>query len=109
MNRLEQLQPRERRILAVGVLVALVLIALLGGVVPIVQKLASTAESVASAGFRLERVQEAAAQLPIVEAEVSAPRKGARRSGADPAGNERVPRHGGPSGACNGHHLGKRR
>ncbi|WP_018879399.1 type II secretion system protein GspM [Thioalkalivibrio sp. ALE9] len=72
MNRLEQLQPRERRILAVGILASLILIALLGVVVPVVQKLASSAESVADAGFRLERVQDAAAQLPAVEAEVSA-------------------------------------
>lgn len=70
--RLEQLQPRERRIVAVGLLLALLLVVLMLVVVPTFQWFYQARESVADTHFRLERLQSAAAQLPQLREEVRA-------------------------------------
>ncbi|MGM0554352.1 MAG: type II secretion system protein GspM [Pseudomonadota bacterium] len=70
--RLEQLQPRERRIVAVGLLLAVIIVFLMLVVVPAFQWFSQARDSVADTSFRLERLQAASAQLPQLRAEVRA-------------------------------------
>lgn len=68
----EQMQPRERRILAVGLLLALLIVLVMLVVVPALQWFHQARDSVADSHFRLERLQAAAMQRPQLRAEVRA-------------------------------------
>lgn len=70
--RLEQMQPRERRMVAVGLLLAVIIVFLMLVVMPAFQWFSQARDSVADTSFRLERLQAAAAQLPQLRAEVRA-------------------------------------
>lgn len=71
----EQLQPRERRIVALGLLLALVLVVLFAVVGPYLARYPHYLDAIANFEHQLERLDRSAAQLPRVRAEVQALRE----------------------------------
>jgi general secretion pathway protein M len=78
---MERFNARERRVLAVGLLVAVVLVVLLGLLVPYVNQYGRYLEAIDDQQFRLERLQTSARQLPVLEEEITDLRDRARAQG----------------------------
>ncbi len=69
---LDRLKPRERRVVALGLLLALVLIVIFALLIPYVARYNHYLTAIDDQQFRLDRLHAAAAQLPELEAEIEA-------------------------------------
>ena len=67
---LDRLKPRERRVVALGLLLALVMIVIFALLIPYVARYNHYLNAIEDQQFRLERLHAAAAQLPELEAEI---------------------------------------
>jgi general secretion pathway protein M len=72
MMPLERMPLRDRRILALGLLLSLVLLFVMLVLVPMLQSVLRTQQGVGDAAFRVERLQGVIAQLPALERRVTA-------------------------------------
>ena len=73
--RIEQLNPRERRIIALGVLLAVSLLVVFAVVGPYLARYPYYLDSIAESQHQLERLERVAAQLPRLRGEVAALRE----------------------------------
>lgn len=73
--KVEQLNPRERRIVALGLLLALILLVLFLVVGPYLSRYPHYLDSIAESRHQLERLERVAAQLPRLRREVEALRE----------------------------------
>jgi general secretion pathway protein M len=69
---LDRLKPRERRVVALGLLLALLMIVIFALLIPYVARYGHYLNAIEDQQFRLERLHAAAAQLPALEAEIRA-------------------------------------
>ena len=69
--RIEQLNPRERRIIALGVLLAVSLLVVFAVVGPYLARYPYYLDSIAESQHQLERLERVAAQLPRLRSEVA--------------------------------------
>jgi general secretion pathway protein M len=76
-----RLSARERRIVALAILLGLILVLIFGLLVPYVARYSHYLTAIDEEQFRLVRLQSAAAQLPPLEAEIEALREQARSRG----------------------------
>lgn len=67
----EQLQPRERKILALGLLLALLLVVAMGLIVPLARQAIQAQQAIADQSFRLERLQTIVARAPALHTQVA--------------------------------------
>jgi general secretion pathway protein M len=76
-----RLNPRERRVVALAMLLAAILVLIFGLLVPYLARYSHYIAAIDEGQFRLARLQSAAAQLPPLEAEIEALREQARSRG----------------------------
>jgi general secretion pathway protein M len=76
-----RLSPRERKIVALAILLAAILILIFGLLVPYVARYSHYVTAIDDGQFRLARLQSAAAQLPPLEAEIEVLREQALSRG----------------------------